>query len=112
MRHGVDPYYINGQNSTHSNWMKLVNTARHEGKQNVIAYQYLGNIYYRTVKSISPASELLGDCEKQYTKKLGTDTNTEGKLFLRFIVLCYYKFYFQFQLPILIALAVENRLPL
>ena len=71
-----------------SNWMKFVNTARNEEEQNVFVYQYLGNIYYRTFKSISPASELLGGYGKQYAKKLGTDTNTEGKyIFLFFMLL-------------------------
>ena len=78
---GLDPYFIDRQDTTDSNWMKFVNTARHE-EQNVIVYQYHGNIYYRTFKNISPASELLGGYRKHYVKKkIGKDTNTEGKSF-------------------------------
>ena len=60
---GVDPYFIDGQETTDSNWMKFVNTARYEEEQNVIVYKYHGNIYYRTFKTISPTSELLGYME-------------------------------------------------
>ena len=62
--------------------MEFINTARHEEEQNVIAYRYHGNIYFRTVKSIFLASELLGGYGKQYAKELRTGTNTEGKQFV------------------------------
>ena len=74
---GIDPCVIDGQHTTDSNWMRFVNTARCEEEQNVIVYQYHGNIYYH----ISPASELLGGYGKQCVEELGTDTNTEGNYF-------------------------------
>ena len=79
---GVDPYFINGQDSTQFNWMEFVNCARYEDEHNVIAYQYHDNIYYQTIKSINPASELLVWYEKQYAKECGIDTITEGKSFV------------------------------
>ena len=50
---------MNGQSSVHSNWMKFVNYARNEEEQNLQAYQYIGKIYYRTLKTIAPHTELL-----------------------------------------------------
>ena len=76
---GVDPYFIDGKDTTDSNWMKFVNTARHKEEQNVTVYKYHGNIYFRTFKTISPESELLGGYGKQYEKILGEHTNTEGE---------------------------------
>ena len=112
VRHEViDPYFIDGQDPTHSKWMSFINTARHEGEQNVIAYQYLGKFYCRTFKSIYPASELLGSCGKQYSKELGTDTNIEGKSFIEVygvLLITTINLYSQLQLLVFIALAVEN----
>ena len=76
---GVDPYFIDGQVFSHSNWMRFANIARYEEEQNIIVYRYHGNIYYRTFKSISPASELLGGYGKQYATKIGEETKTEGE---------------------------------
>ena len=58
--------------------MSFINCARHEEEQNVIAYQYHGNVYCRTSKFIEPATELLGGYVKQSAKELVTNTNTEG----------------------------------
>ena len=81
-REEIDSYFIDGQDSNNSKWMSFINTARHEGEQNVIAYQYLGKVYCRTFKSIYPASELLGGYGKQYANELGTHTNYDGKLII------------------------------
>ena len=91
--------------------MNFINTARHEEEQNVIAYHYLGKVYCRTIKSIYPASELLGGYEKQYAKELDMDTNTEGKSFIDIhcvIIIINILLYSQLLLPIFVVLAVEN----
>ena len=91
--------------------MSVINTARHEEEQNVIAYQYLGKVYCRTIKSIYPASELLGGYGKQYVKGLGTDKNSEGKSFIVIydvLTITSIFLYFQLLLPIFVASAVEN----
>ena len=92
--------------------MAFINTARHEEEQNVIAYRYLGNIYFRTVKSISPASELLGGYGKQYAKESSTGTTTEGKSFIEVhgaLIIKLIFLYSQLQRPNFAASAVENR---
>ena len=75
---GVDPYFINRQDTTDSKCTKFVNTARHE-EQNVIVNKYHGDIYNCTFKTIPPASELLGGYGQKYEKKLGNGTDTEGE---------------------------------
>ena len=79
IRHnGVHPYLIDGHDLSHSNWMRFINCAQREDEQNVLAYQYHGNIYYRTVKTIRSESELLVWYEENYAKELGIDRDTEG----------------------------------
>ena len=40
---------VNAENSSCSNWLRHVNYARSEEEQNLIAFQYRGEIYYRSV---------------------------------------------------------------
>eukprot|EP00057_Strongylocentrotus_purpuratus_P021476 XP_011675950.1 PREDICTED: histone-lysine N-methyltransferase PRDM9-like [Strongylocentrotus purpuratus] len=62
---GYDSGYQTG------NWMRYINCARNEGEQNLVAFQYLGEIYYRTFKPICPGRELLVYYGEQYAKDLG-----------------------------------------
>ena len=51
--------------------MRFVNCSRREDEQNLVAFQFRGEIYYRTYKTILPGKELLvwyGEC---YAKELG-----------------------------------------
>ena len=78
VRHkGAKPYWIDGQDTAHSNWMRFVNCARDEAEQNVAAYQHRGNIYYRTIKDIDPDSELLVLYGEEYAKELFVPTPVE-----------------------------------
>ena len=52
-------YYVNGADVQESNWMRYVNCSRVEEEQNLVAYQYRGEIFYRAYKDIQPGSELL-----------------------------------------------------
>ena len=54
-----------------SNWMRYVNCARNEAEQNLIAYQYRGQIYYRSIKEIQPGKELLVYYGEEYAKGVG-----------------------------------------
>ena len=58
--------------------MRFVNCARHEDEQNILAFQYRGNIYYRTVKTIYPESELLVWYVDKFAKELDVELDTEG----------------------------------
>ena len=50
-------YYVNGADVQESNWMRYVNCSRTEEEQNLVAYQYRGEIFYRAYKDIQ-AGEL------------------------------------------------------
>ena len=75
---GINAYLIDGHDTSNSNWMRFVNCAQREDEQNVLAYQYHGNIYYHTVKTIYPESELLVWYEEKVAKELDMDLETEG----------------------------------
>ncbi len=62
--------------------MRFVNCARNESEQNIIAFQYHGEIYYRTFKNIYPGAELLVWYGDHYATDLGISTLREGELLL------------------------------
>ena len=51
--------------------MRFINCARNEAEQNLISFQYHGVIYYRTIKHVTPGSELLVWYGEEYAKELG-----------------------------------------
>ncbi|XP_028173708.1 probable histone-lysine N-methyltransferase PRDM7 [Ostrinia furnacalis] len=52
-------YALDASDPNDSNWMRYVNCSRHWLEQNLIAYQYQGQLYYRTIKIIPRFTELL-----------------------------------------------------
>ncbi|XP_063239015.1 histone-lysine N-methyltransferase PRDM9-like [Bacillus rossius redtenbacheri] len=54
-----------------SNWMRYVNCARYEEEQNLIAFQYKKQIYYRTFKDVPTHTELLVWYGDEYGQELG-----------------------------------------
>ena len=52
-------------------WMPYVQCARHKKEQNMVVFQYHGCIYYRTIREITPGSELLVWYDTKYTQVLG-----------------------------------------
>ena len=52
-------HYIDARSEENSNWMRYVNCAREDTEQNLCAYQYQGNIYYKTFKVVPAGDELL-----------------------------------------------------
>ena len=71
--HGSSSYFIDAFNKSKANWMRYVNCARNEDEQNLIAYQYKGEIYYRSFKEIPPETELLVWYGQDYGKDLGIE---------------------------------------
>ena len=51
--------------------MRYVNSARYEAEQNLIAFQYIGEIYYRTFKAIPAGEELFVWYGDDYGRHLG-----------------------------------------
>ncbi|XP_033646206.1 histone-lysine N-methyltransferase PRDM9-like [Asterias rubens] len=78
--HNGKSHYIDGKNPSKGNWMRYVNCACNEAEQNLVAYQYCGQIYYRSFKTISPGQELLVFYGEEYASELGiVMTENDGK---------------------------------
>lgn len=54
--------------------MRYVNCSRNKSEQNLIAYQYNNQIYYRTFAPIKRGTELLVYYGDKFAKELGIDT--------------------------------------
>lgn len=80
MKEGKVVYYINGKDEQHGNWMRYINCSRTESEQNLVAFQYHGEIYYRAYKEIHEDQELLVWYGDEYAKELGIDQQTEDPL--------------------------------
>ncbi|CAH1256676.1 PRDM9 [Branchiostoma lanceolatum] len=72
-------YYIDATDVTKSSWMRYVNCARNEEEQNLVAFQYYRNIYYRTYKPVPPGTELLVWYGNEYAKELGISEKPQTK---------------------------------
>ena len=55
--------------------MRFINCARYEEEQNLVAFQYHKNIYYRTIQHIYPGDELLVWYGDDYAMDLGISMN-------------------------------------
>ncbi|KAL4703491.1 hypothetical protein ACJJTC_011293 [Scirpophaga incertulas] len=64
---------VDAADPNYSNWMRYVNCSRHWREQNLVAYQYRGQIYYRTIKIIPPNTELLVFYGGQFARLLGVN---------------------------------------
>nr|XP_053622226.1 histone-lysine N-methyltransferase PRDM7-like [Plodia interpunctella] len=64
---------VDGIDGEASNWMRYVNCARSYHEQNLVAFQYQGQIYYRTVKIIPKFTELLVFYGSEFAHALGID---------------------------------------
>lgn len=83
-------YFIDGQKEDRSSWMRFINCARYEEEQNLVAFQFQKNIYYRSIQHIYPGNELLVWYGDEYAMDLGIPTNRrEGMGICRW--LCFVK---------------------
>ena len=71
VKDGKTSHVINGYDPSKSNWLRYVNCARCENEQNLLAYQYHGEVYYRTYKEVDPGDELLVWYGDEYGEALG-----------------------------------------
>ncbi|GLG95454.1 PR domain zinc finger protein 1 [Gryllus bimaculatus] len=63
-------YYMDGYDTSKSNWMRYVNPAYSSESQNLIACQYKMNIYFYTIKPILPNQELLVWYCREFAERL------------------------------------------
>ncbi|XP_040824950.1 probable histone-lysine N-methyltransferase PRDM7, partial [Ochotona curzoniae] len=63
--------YVDGKDTSVANWMRYVNCAQNDEEQNLVAFQYHRQIFYRTCQVIKPGCELLIWYGDEYGQKLG-----------------------------------------
>ena len=63
--------------------MRYVNCARHDQEQNLCAFQYKNEIYYRTFKIIKPGQELLVWYGDSYASLLGITGEADSGMRMR-----------------------------
>ena len=61
---------LNSLHEEHASWLRFINCVRSEEEQNLLSFQYQGNIYCYTIKDILPGTELLVWYGEQYVKLL------------------------------------------
>ncbi|XP_073966165.1 uncharacterized protein [Choristoneura fumiferana] len=66
-------HVIDARDDNASNWMRYVNCSRHVSEQNLVAYQYQGQLYYRTIKVIPRFDELLVFYGSEFAATLGVE---------------------------------------
>ncbi|XP_053528044.1 histone-lysine N-methyltransferase PRDM9-like [Artibeus jamaicensis] len=71
--------YVDGKDRSWANWMRFVNCARDDEEQNLVAFQYHRQIFYRTCRVIRPGHELLVWCGDEYGQELGSKWGSKWK---------------------------------
>nr|CAI9700323.1 unnamed protein product [Rangifer tarandus platyrhynchus] len=71
--------YVDGKDTSWANWMRYVNCARDDEEQNLVAFQYHGQIFYRTCQVVRPGCELLVWYGDEYGQHLGIKRDSRGK---------------------------------
>ncbi|XP_062941277.1 histone-lysine N-methyltransferase PRDM9-like [Cynocephalus volans] len=71
--------YVDGKDKSRANWMRYVNCARDDEEQNLVAFQYHGQIFYRTCQVIRPGCELLVWYGDEYGQELGIKQDSKWK---------------------------------
>ncbi|KAG6461217.1 hypothetical protein O3G_MSEX012493 [Manduca sexta] len=61
--HNKPSHVVDAADGNNSNWMRYVNCARHWSEQNLVAYQYKGQLYYRCSGDTLPNAHI----KKRYT---------------------------------------------
>ncbi|XP_041470439.1 histone-lysine N-methyltransferase PRDM9-like [Lytechinus variegatus] len=73
-------YYIDGATDPH-NWMLHVQFARNSEEQNLEAFQFYGDIYFRTTKHVKSGTELRVFYSQDYSKHVGFKENLNNLLY-------------------------------
>nr|XP_055101860.1 histone-lysine N-methyltransferase PRDM9 [Symphalangus syndactylus] len=71
--------YVDGKDKSWANWMRYVNCARDDEEQNLVAFQYHRQIFYRTCRVIRPGCELLVWYGDEYGQELGIKWGSKWK---------------------------------
>ncbi|XP_035866188.1 probable histone-lysine N-methyltransferase PRDM7, partial [Phyllostomus discolor] len=71
--------YVDGKDRSWANWMRYVNCARDNEEQNLVAFQYHRQIFYRTCRVVVPGCELLVWFGDEYGQELGSKWGSKWK---------------------------------
>ncbi|XP_071076851.1 histone-lysine N-methyltransferase PRDM9-like [Desmodus rotundus] len=71
--------YVDGKDKSWANWMRYVNCARDDEEQNLVAFQYHRQIFYRTCRVVRPGCELLVWYGDEYGQELGSKWGSKWK---------------------------------
>ncbi|XP_057567684.1 histone-lysine N-methyltransferase PRDM7 [Hippopotamus amphibius kiboko] len=71
--------YVDGKDKSWANWMRYVNCARDDEEQNLVAFQYHRQIFYRTCRVVRPGCELLVWYGEEYGQELGIKWGSRWK---------------------------------
>ncbi|KAM7060123.1 histone-lysine N-methyltransferase PRDM7-like [Molossus nigricans] len=71
--------YVDGKDESWANWMRYVNCARDDEEQNLVAFQYHRQIFYRTCQVIKTGCELLVWYGEEYGQELGIKWGSKWK---------------------------------
>ncbi|KAM5290075.1 histone-lysine N-methyltransferase PRDM9-like isoform 1-T1 [Glossophaga mutica] len=71
--------YVDGKDKSWANWMRYVNCARNDEEQNLVAFQYHRQIFYRTCRIVRPGCELLVWYGDEYGQELGSMWGSKWK---------------------------------
>ena len=86
-KRGRITHWVDGRDPCRSNWLRYINCASSVESQNMTAFQTGGDIYYRTVQTIRPNTELLVWYGDDYATELGLISVSFTKS-LNLITLC------------------------
>lgn len=76
-------HFLDGSDEDDSSWMRFIRCARHTNEQNLYAFQYCGNIFYRAFKEIPPGRELLVWYDDKYPQFYGIPLGMQDYEFFR-----------------------------
>uniref|UniRef100_A0A6A7G8K7 Protein sister of odd and bowel-like n=2 Tax=Hirondellea gigas TaxID=1518452 RepID=A0A6A7G8K7_9CRUS len=79
-----DRYLLDTRQEERTNWMCFVRAAQHRAQQNVVAFQYRGQIFFVTIKEIGAECELRVWYSKDYAERMGTTLLSEESLTWQF----------------------------
>lgn len=63
--------FIDGSDEETSGWMRFIQCARSKVEQNLYAFQYKGEVYYRAFKDVAVGKELLVWYDERYVQHFG-----------------------------------------
>ncbi|XP_063530703.1 histone-lysine N-methyltransferase PRDM7-like, partial [Cydia strobilella] len=72
-RNNKPSHVVDASDANNSNWMRYVNCSRRYSEQNLVAFQYQGELYYRTIRIVPRFTELLVFYGSEFANRLGVD---------------------------------------